>query len=74
MNKDYSTLQLVLNGQLGLYEPQKLVHSTYEIPNVKCMDINQKEWREKMEYQTEKMPLVKIGNTCTCSLLLNTNY
>jgi hypothetical protein len=74
MNKEYSTLQLVLSGQLTLYEPAKLVDTNMYVPDVQCLDTTQKHWQEKMETQCEKLPLVKIGNSCTCSILLNTNY
>lgn len=73
-NKNYSTLQLVLNGQLYLYEPEKLVDTTFMLPAIKCFDPNQIYWQSQMENQSEKMPLVTIGNSHTCSVLLNTNY
>ena len=73
-NKKYSTLQLVLNGQLELLERQKLVEADIYVPAVKCMDTTQLYWQQQMDNQHEKIPLVNIGNSCTCSILLNTNY
>lgn len=67
-------MHLVLNGQLSLYQPEKLVSTTFELPQGKYVNFCASDWNSKMTDEYSPMPLVTIGNISTCPILLNTNY